>query len=178
MAINDVYTTYKCKACRSRVDEIACEDSWGTHIYSKYKCTNPECGMKSEDDDGDFDDKVETTYHDLREKNISYKESEHPLQTDISFEVSNETGNEAIIVAVYSGDYHNAKPYFEEIKSRCKLLQESIPGTWSISCNYNELEYPHALRSDYIIINATDAIYELKKIRINSDFNFNRYRSS
>lgn len=62
MAINDIYTTHKCRNCGSKVEEIPLCDNWGEHVMSAFECTK--CGMKvSECEDLDIDDYVETTYH-------------------------------------------------------------------------------------------------------------------
>lgn len=66
MALNDFYTTCKCKICGSPVEEIPLLDNWGEHVMSKYECTNKECNMKfneCNDDSKDIDNFIEITYH-------------------------------------------------------------------------------------------------------------------
>lgn len=62
MALNDFYVLYTCKMCGCNMNEILLFDSFDVHVASRYKCTNQQCGIESEDLDEDFHNKVISKY--------------------------------------------------------------------------------------------------------------------
>lgn len=136
MALNDFYTTYKCKICGSPVKEIPLCDTWGEHVMSKYKCTNRECNMKvSECDNVDINKFVETTYHDVR------REEEERLKK--FYVESVESNREFSLQEVMTHTYFRKAKYFYTCKSKfynCEKIRISEQGELQLFVEENFID--------------------------------------